>query len=61
MSICFNCEQSESQSFEELPNELFCGCDYHKGLQRANDIRIKKIEESLKDNDNFLKLILNDL
>lgn len=61
MSICFFCEQSENQTFKELPNEFFCGCNYHKGLQKANDIRITKIEESLKDNDKFLKLILNDL
>lgn len=61
MAICFCCGQIDGQKIDEFPDQRFCGCNYDKWLQRANNIKIKRIEESLKDNDKFLKSVLSDL
>jgi len=61
MAICLICDQHDGQKIEEFPDQRFCGCNYDRWLQRANNIKIKRIEESLKDNDKFLKSVLSDL
>lgn len=62
MAICPLCDEIDNKTFEELPNEKFCGCNYSKGLARANRIKLDRIEKSQNNNnEQFLKSILNDL